>query len=191
MRKVELTSIHSISSKQLMTVANAVLNVEPPICQGIDGICRLQISPVSVQSQMMVLIVVTNAFNGLDNWDASTFQDLWLTDTRSLQDQRSGVGASGENHELAGLDGARRLLGGHVFWVWKELRVGLVLHACGLLVAVEKDTDDLLLAKDVQVRIIASLDLGVDEAVGSILAPPVAANVLEPSFGGVVGIEIL
>lgn len=174
-----------------MTVANAVLNVEPPICQGIDGICRLQISPVSVQSQMMVLIVVTNAFNGLDNWDASTFQDLWLTDTRSLQDQRSGVGASGENHELAGLDGARRLLGGHVFWVWKELRVGLVLHACGLLVAVKKDTDDLLLAKDVQVRIVATLDLRVDEAVGSILAPPVAANVLEPSFGGVVGIEIL
>jgi phage baseplate assembly protein W len=72
-----------------------------------------------------------------------------------------------------------------------ELGVTLILNANGLLVVVEQNSDNLLLAHNVQVGVVATLELVVHISVSSILASAVGTNVLQPSFGGVVGVEVL
>jgi hypothetical protein len=54
-----------------------------------------------------------------------------------------------------------------------EFGIALILHTNGLLVVVEQDSDDLLLAHDVQVGIIAALELVVYVAVRGVLPTPV------------------
>jgi len=69
--------------------------------------------------------------------------------------------------------------------------IALELNANGLFVVVKQDSDDLLLAHDVQVGVVAALDLVVHISVSSILTPPVRADVLQPPFGGIVRVEVL
>ena len=67
----------------------------------------------------------------------------------------------------------------------------MILNTNGLLVVVEQNSDDLLLAHNVQVGVVATLKLVVNVSVSSILTPAVGTNVLQPSFGGVVRVEVL
>ena len=69
--------------------------------------------------------------------------------------------------------------------------VALILNTNGLLVLVEQDSDDLLLAYNMQVGVIAALELVVHISVSSILSPSVRAYILQPSFGGIVRVKVL
>jgi hypothetical protein len=72
-----------------------------------------------------------------------------------------------------------------------EFGIALVLNSNGLLVIVEQDSDDLLLAYNMQVGVIAALELVVYISVSSILSPSVRADILQPSFGGIVRVKVL
>lgn len=72
-----------------------------------------------------------------------------------------------------------------------EFGVALILNTNGLLVLVEQDSDDLLLAYNMQVGVVAALELVVYISVSSILSPSVRANILQPSFGGIVRVKVL
>lgn len=72
-----------------------------------------------------------------------------------------------------------------------EFGVALILNTNGLLVVVKQDSDNLLLAYNMQVRVIAALELTVDISVSSILSPSVWADILQPSFGGIVRVKVL
>lgn len=80
---------------------------------------------------------------------------------------------------------------GILHWALTEFGIALVLNANGLLVVVEQDSDDLLLAHNVQIGVIATLELVVNISVSSILTPAIGTDVLQPSFSGVVSVEVL
>jgi len=72
-----------------------------------------------------------------------------------------------------------------------ELGVALILNTNGLFVVVKQNSDDLLLAYDMQVWVVAALELVVYISVSGILSPSVRANILQPSFGGIVRVKVL
>lgn len=69
--------------------------------------------------------------------------------------------------------------------------VALILNTNGLLVVVKQDSHDLLLAYNMQVGVVAALELVVYISVSSILSPSVRSDVLQPSFGGIVRVKVL
>lgn len=87
-----------------------------------------------------------------------------------------------------------RQMGSAIVDLFRELTklgVALILNAHGLLVIVKQNPDDLLLTHNVQVGVVTALELVVHISVSSILPPPVWADVLQPSLGGVVRVEVL
>ena len=72
-----------------------------------------------------------------------------------------------------------------------EFGVALILNTNGLLVVVKQDSYNLLLAYDMQVRVVAALELIVNISVSSILSPSIWADILQPSFGGIVRVKVL
>lgn len=72
-----------------------------------------------------------------------------------------------------------------------EFRVALVLNTNSFLILIKQNPNNLLLAHDMQIRILATLDLIVHISMSSILTPPVGPDVLQPPFSGIVRIEIL
>lgn len=72
-----------------------------------------------------------------------------------------------------------------------EFGVALILNTNGLLVVVKQDSYNLLLAYNMQVRVVAALELIVNISVSSILSPSIWADILQPSFGGIVRVKVL
>lgn len=81
-----LTGIHGIGSQKLVSVLNGLRHVNATIGEGIDSVSLVQIGAVSVERQVMVLIVVPDAVKLFYKWDTSSFQYLLLADTRALKD---------------------------------------------------------------------------------------------------------
>jgi hypothetical protein len=72
-----------------------------------------------------------------------------------------------------------------------EFGVALILNTNGLLVVVKQDSYNLLLAYNMQVRVVAALELIVNISVSSILSPSIWADILQPSFGGIIRVKVL
>jgi hypothetical protein len=72
-----------------------------------------------------------------------------------------------------------------------EFRIALELNTNSLLVVIEQNSDNLLLAHNVQVGVVAALELVVHISVSGILSPSVGPDVLQPPLSGVVRIEVL
>ena len=69
-----------------------------------------------------------------------------------------------------------------------EPGVGPKLNANGAF-GIEEDLDDLSLAQNMQVWIVATLQFGVEESVGRILTPAIRPNISQPAFCAVVGVK--
>lgn len=88
-----LTGIHSIGPQQLISIFDGLCYVNAAIGEGVDSIPLVQIGTVSVERQVMILVVMPNAVKLFYEWDTGFLQDLLLTDTRALEDEGSAVRA--------------------------------------------------------------------------------------------------
>jgi hypothetical protein len=61
----------------------------------------------------------------------------------------------------------------------------------GPLVAIYQNVHHLMLAQDVKIRIASTVELGMQERMSSILAPTVWPDIKQPTFSGVICVEIL
>ena len=86
-----LTGIHSIGPQQFVSILDRLCDVHAAIGEGIDGVPLVQIGTVSVERQVMILVVMPNAVKLFYEWDTGFLQDLLLTDTRALEDEGSAV----------------------------------------------------------------------------------------------------
>jgi len=64
-----LTGIHGIGPQQLIGIFDGLRYVDAAIGEGIDGVPLVQISAVSVERQMVVLVVVSDTVELLYKWD--------------------------------------------------------------------------------------------------------------------------
>ena len=78
-----------------------------------------------------------------------------------------------------------------ILWALTEFGIALILDANGFFVVVKQDSDDLLLAHYMQVGVVAALKLVVYISMSSILTPAIGTDVHQPSFSGVVSVEVL
>jgi hypothetical protein len=188
---MELTSIHSIRPQQLMVGSDRFLQVEAAVGEGVDRFVWRQARSVGVQCQMMVLVIVANAWEFLDHRHTRALEDLRITNTGALQDQRSSVRTSRDDNHLPRADGTWCLFCDHELRVRLRLGIGLVLDTDGAFVVIEQDFDHLLIADNVQVGILAAPQFRVDVPVSGVLSSTVGADILHPAFCAVVGIKVL
>ena len=81
-----LTSIHGIGPQKLVSVLDGLRHVNAAIREAIDSVSLVQIGAVSVERQVVVLVVVPDAVKLFYKWDTSSFQYVLLADTRALKD---------------------------------------------------------------------------------------------------------
>ena len=167
------------------------LQVEAAVGEGVDGLVGRQARPVGVQCQVVVLVIVANAGELLDDGHTRALQDLWITHTGTLQDERCSIGAGRDDNHLPCADCTWSLLRYHELRIRLRLGVGLVLDSDGAFVAIEQDFDHLLITHDVKVGVFAAPQFRVDVSVGGILSSTIGTNVLHPAFRAIVGIEVL
>lgn len=78
---------------------------------------------------MMILVVLTHAWNVSHNWNIKLLQNLRVADTRALEDLRSSESTGCDDDEFSGFDGFVDRLGkGELGLV---LGVGLVFDSDG------------------------------------------------------------
>lgn len=115
------------------------------------------------------MVFVANAWQGLNQGHADSLENLGISDARSLEDERSAIGA-GRNDD--------HLLSSHsllvVAWLlhWFEHRlefgVRLELDSNSSLVLVDQNANDLAFNQNMEVRIAATLELRMNESVSRI-----------------------
>lgn len=67
---IRLTSVHSIGAQKLVSILDSLRHINAAIGEGIDSVPLVQISAVSVERQVMILVVVPDAVKLLYKWDA-------------------------------------------------------------------------------------------------------------------------
>lgn len=137
------------------------------------------------------MIVMANTRQIFDNRDAGTVEDLRVTYSRALENERRAVRTCRKDDHLLSTHTARSLLRHHELRVGLELHVTLVLDAHSSLVVIKEDFDDLLLDQDVQVGVVSAAELWVQESVCSILASSIRAHVTQPALCAIVRIKVL
>jgi hypothetical protein len=67
-----LTSIHSIGSQQLVSILDGLRHVNAAIRECINSVPLVQIGAVSVQRQVVILVVMSDTIELLYEWDTGS-----------------------------------------------------------------------------------------------------------------------
>lgn len=176
--------IHRVPPQEGRAFLYHILHVEAAVSEAVYGLVRTETCSVAPEAEVVVLVVMAHAREVLDHRNSCAVENLLVTDARPLQDLGGGVGAGRENHKLSGPNSAHAAAG------LVEPGVGLVLDTYRTLL-VEEHTDDLVLHQDVQIGVIATLELGVKISVRGILAFSIRPNVTEPALDTIVVVQVL
>lgn len=139
----------------------------------------------------MVLVVVSNAWKVFNDRNTSFLQHFRITHARSFEDTRCAICACRDDDHLLGPNGAPGGVSSREeFRIGKILGVGLILDTHSFL-ALEKDSEYLLLNQDMQVGVLVALQFRVQISMRSILSPSIGPDVLVVTLDSVICIEVL
>ena len=85
------TAVHCVGSEKLIVLMNCFRNIEPAISEAVDALPGFETSPIRPQGKMMVLVIVSNAWQILDDFHSSFFQNLSVADAGAFEDEWCSV----------------------------------------------------------------------------------------------------
>ena len=122
--------IHRIPAQKLIILLDHLLNIESAVRKAIDRLARREASPIRVQCQVMILVLLPYIGKGLNKRNSCTLEDFGIAESRSLKNEWSPVRTGRNDHHLRGAHRADRMIGS------LPPGVGLVLDPNGSLVVI-------------------------------------------------------